>query len=154
MIDRNETVVNTYRYSPFGESLVKNETVFNPYQYTGRRFDEESGQYYYRARMYSAEQARFTSSDPAKDGANWYAYVGNNPINARDPNGESWDCSYTSTYYRCLQCCYQKYLIICMITCKGLEPGFNCKLECGYRLRRCDCYCFRRFWDSTIACLV
>ncbi len=88
VIDRNETVVNTYRYSPFGESLVKNETVFNPYQFSGRRFDEESGLYYYRARMYSALQSRFMSNDPARDGANLYAYVGNNPTGRRDPSGK------------------------------------------------------------------
>jgi len=64
---------------------------YNTYQYTGRRLDEETGQYYYRARMYSAEQSRFTTQDPAgmTDGPNMYAYVGNNPVNKRDPTGLS-----------------------------------------------------------------
>ncbi|MFW6027092.1 MAG: RHS repeat-associated core domain-containing protein, partial [Candidatus Woesearchaeota archaeon] len=38
----------------------KAETVYKPYEYTGRRLDKETGQYYYRARMYSAAQSRFT----------------------------------------------------------------------------------------------
>ena len=89
LIDEDENVVNQYRYTVFGESMYKEEEVFNPYQYTGRRYDEETGQYYYRARMYSPVQSRFISNDPMGmvDGPNMYAYVGNDPVNARDPSG-------------------------------------------------------------------
>ncbi len=89
LINADEEVVNKYRYTPFGSPRLKIETVYNPYQYTGRRLDEETGQYYYRARMYSAEQCRFTTQDPAgmQEGPNMYAYVGNNPVNHRDPSG-------------------------------------------------------------------
>ncbi len=89
LIDEDENVVNQYRYTPFGESLLKVEGVFNPYQYTGRRYDEETGQYYYRARMYSPSQGRFLSNDPLGmvDGPNMYAYVRGDPINHRDPSG-------------------------------------------------------------------
>ena len=37
--------------------------IENPYFYTGRRMDEETGQYYFRARYYDAEQGRFISRD-------------------------------------------------------------------------------------------
>ncbi len=89
LIDVNENVVNQYRYTPFGESLVREETVYNPYQFTGRRYDAESGMYYYRARMYSPDIGRFMQVDPAGmvDGTNLYAYVGNNPVNMEDPSG-------------------------------------------------------------------
>ena len=89
LIDEDENVVNRYRYTPFGESIVKIEGVFNPYQFTGRRYDQETGQYYYRARMYSPSQGRFLSQDPLGmvDGPNMYAYVRGDPVNARDPSG-------------------------------------------------------------------
>ncbi len=89
LINADEEVVNKYRYTPFGSPRLKVESVYNPYEYTGRRLDEETGQYYYRARMYSTEQCRFTTQDPAgiKQGPNMYAYVGNNPVNHRDPSG-------------------------------------------------------------------
>ncbi len=89
MINADEEVVNKYRYTPFGSPRLKVESVYNPYQYTGRRLDDETGQYYYRARMYSAEQSRFTTQDPSgmQEGPNMYAYVGNNPVNKRDPSG-------------------------------------------------------------------
>ncbi|MCK5021439.1 MAG: RHS repeat-associated core domain-containing protein [Candidatus Peribacteraceae bacterium] len=82
-------MANTYRYTPFGSSLIKDETVYNPYQFTGRRYDAESGMYYYRARMYEPGMGRFIQADPAGmvDGANMYAYVGNNPVNKKDPFG-------------------------------------------------------------------
>ncbi len=89
LINADEEVVNKYRYTPFGSPRLKVESVYNPYQYTGRRLDEETGQYYYRARMYSTEQCRFTTQDPAgmQEGPNMYAYVDNNPVNKRDPTG-------------------------------------------------------------------
>ena len=61
-----------------------------PFKYTGRRLDEETGLYYYRARYYSAEIGRFLQTDPIGygDGLNWYAYVGNDPMNGTDSSGE------------------------------------------------------------------
>ncbi|MFM0079931.1 toxin C-terminal domain-containing protein [Paraburkholderia sediminicola] len=47
------------------------------------------GLYYYKARMYSPALGRFLQTDPVgyRDDLNWYAYVGNNPINFTDPTG-------------------------------------------------------------------
>ena len=42
---------------------------------------------YLRARYYDPYQRRFVSEDPAKDGLNWYAYCGNNPVMFVDPSG-------------------------------------------------------------------
>ena len=46
--------------------------------------------YYYRARYYDPEIGRFISEDPLgfQAGMNFYAYVGNNPINNNDPTGK------------------------------------------------------------------
>lgn len=40
--------------------------------------------------MYSPERGRFLQTDPIgyKDDLNWYAYVGNNPVNNIDPEGK------------------------------------------------------------------
>jgi RHS repeat-associated protein len=89
LIDANENVVNFYRYTPFGDALIREEQVYNPHQFTGRQYDAESELYHYRARAYSADIGRFMQQDPAGmvDGANMYAYVGNNPVNGMDPSG-------------------------------------------------------------------
>ena len=65
----------------------------SPYKYTARRIDQETGNMYYRNRYYSPDLGRFMSADPIGygDGLNMYAYVGNNPVNARDPMGLSRD---------------------------------------------------------------
>ena len=42
-----------------------------------------------RARYYEAESGRFISEDPARDGANWYAYSKNNPVSNVDSSGNS-----------------------------------------------------------------
>jgi len=38
-------------------------------------------------RYYDASVGRFLSRDPIQDGYNWYAYVGNDPVNHVDPEG-------------------------------------------------------------------
>lgn len=133
----------------------KNKSIKNPYQYTGRRYDEETDQYYYRARMYSAEQCRFTSEDTAGmvDGPNMYAYVGNNPVNKRDPSGKyapqdvidggggglELDACSNADYVHCLcwnvfcGCAEYDYFFVsgqdaqCVDYCKDcLKYNFNC----------------------------
>src|SRR6202042_3810233 len=59
------------------------------FRYTGRRFDTETGLYYYRARYYSPLLGRFLHSDPIgyKPDLNLYTYVGNYLLDKTDPSG-------------------------------------------------------------------
>ena len=81
----------TTSYDAFGGMLdqsfpgTENELLF-----TGRQWDEDNRLYYYRARYYDPEIGRFISEDPlgfASGDTNFYAYVGNNPVNFNDPTG-------------------------------------------------------------------
>ena len=67
-----------------GEPYLQVNGVWN---YRGQYFDEESGMYYMRARYYNTDTGRFITEDPIKDGYNWYAYCGNNPLMFADPSG-------------------------------------------------------------------
>jgi len=57
------------------------------YRYSGEYFDVETQELYLRARQYDPSTGRFISEDVAHDGANWYAYCGNDPIKFVDPSG-------------------------------------------------------------------
>ena len=89
LTDETGTIKTQYNYSPFGVTEVIGEASDNPFQYTGRENDGDTGLYYYRARYYSPEMGRFISEDPIglAGGINMYAYVGNQPVNFRDPLG-------------------------------------------------------------------
>ncbi|MFZ1318160.1 MAG: RHS repeat-associated core domain-containing protein [Candidatus Nitrotoga sp.] len=76
-------------YGPFGENGT---TAPNRFGYTGQQYIAGLGLYYYKARWYSPTMGRFLETDPIGygDGVNWYAYVGNGPVNRRDPTGLYW----------------------------------------------------------------
>lgn len=88
LANQDGTLAQQFFYTPFGVELVGNAGE-NPFRYTGRRFDPETGLYYYRARYYDADLGRFLQVDPVGYADQWnlYAYVGNNPLNATDPTG-------------------------------------------------------------------
>lgn len=99
LTDASGSVVTTYNYSPFGKTEVTHVSgqVDQPFQFTGREYDPETGLYFYRARYYSPIMRRFISADPLRFGGgdvNWYAYVGGNPVNFKDPQGLA-RCTYS-----------------------------------------------------------
>lgn len=78
------------RYDAFGTALnLQSPGTGNDLLFTGRELDRSTGLYYYRARYYDPEIGRFLSEDALGFGAgvNFYAYVGNNPVNFNDPSG-------------------------------------------------------------------
>jgi len=83
-------IVESYRYSAFGEEEIINErgrvvedsAVGNPWRYQGKRVDKETGLIYFGQRYYDPRTGRWISPDPAGDidGPNLYTFALNNPM--------------------------------------------------------------------------
>ena len=73
-----------YDYDIFGSPITGNYTTGADYGYLGKPYDSITGLYNYGYRDYSPHTVRFTTVDPIRDGANWFAYVNNDPVNYVD----------------------------------------------------------------------
>ena len=76
-------------YDVFGGIYKGNSPYGLETGYTGKPYDSVTGLSDYGFRDYSPAHARFITEDPIRDGENWFAYVGNNPVNFIDPWGLS-----------------------------------------------------------------
>jgi RHS repeat-associated protein len=87
---KKREVVESYRYSSFGEEEIRNQSgkiisdsvVGNPWRYFGKRVDPETGLVCFGNRYYDPKIGRWTSPDPLgdMDGPNLYAFCRNNPL--------------------------------------------------------------------------
>ena len=96
------TAQERYEYEDYGEPSIFDDlgfeisesALFNTYMYTGRRYDSETGLYFYRTRYMDSAAGRFTTRDTigtwgdiAQFG-NGYSYAGGNPQSLIDPYGQ------------------------------------------------------------------
>ncbi|MGX1747972.1 MULTISPECIES: RHS repeat-associated core domain-containing protein, partial [unclassified Brevundimonas] len=89
--------LNINTYDEYGQPGSGNTGL---YQYTGQIWLPQAQAYHYKARVYAPQLGRFMQTDPIGygDGANLYAYVSADPMNAIDPlglsdvPGDTWKC--------------------------------------------------------------
>jgi len=94
--DSSGTLVDLYKYGPYGEPKDINNNEFwngSAFRYTGQMALPSLQLYYYKARVYDPKWGRFLQTDPigSKDDLDLYAYVGGDPINHSDPTGTEID---------------------------------------------------------------
>jgi RHS repeat-associated protein len=75
------TLEARYEYDAFGTPYEGTFEEGMTLGYTGKPYDPVTGLYNYGYRDYQPVTARFTTVDPVRDGANWFAYVNNDPVN-------------------------------------------------------------------------
>jgi RHS repeat-associated protein len=85
------TVLDQITYDSYGNIASESSpTNGDRFKFTGREWDSEIGQYFYRARYYGPGIGRFESEDPlgfASGDTNLFRYVRNAPILFSDPSG-------------------------------------------------------------------
>jgi RHS repeat-associated protein len=93
VINGDGEVVNKFEYLPYGETWITEGDGLNAPKYNSQELDRETSFYFYNARYYDPEIARFVTADNVVDGElssvgwNRYAYVKGNPVVYKDPSG-------------------------------------------------------------------
>jgi RHS repeat-associated protein len=90
VVDGSGAIVDHVTYDSFGRIIGQTGNIDLRFAYTGREWDGETGQYYYRARYYDAAVGRFISEDPIgfnSGDTNINRYVRNEVVYLKDPSG-------------------------------------------------------------------
>jgi RHS repeat-associated protein len=90
IVDNTGIIIDHVTYDSFGRIVGQTSPMNLRFAYTGREWDGETGQYYYRARYYDFTVGKFINEDPIGFNAgdnNLSRYVGNSPTNWEDPSG-------------------------------------------------------------------
>jgi RHS repeat-associated protein len=90
VVDNTGAVIDHITYDSFGRIVSQTSPVDLRFAYTGREWDGETSQYYYRARYYDAAVGKFIGEDPigfSAEDTNLSRYVGNSATNFIDPSG-------------------------------------------------------------------
>ena len=80
-------------YDVWGNVSADSAPGFQPFGYAGGLWDASTTLTRFGARDYDAETGRWTNKDPLRfsgGDTNFYAYVGNDPVNRLDPLGLDW----------------------------------------------------------------
>ncbi|MGK5093028.1 RHS repeat-associated core domain-containing protein [Deltaproteobacteria bacterium TL4] len=83
-------IVQRMDYGTFGNVIQDTNPGFQPFGFAGGLYDTDTKLVRFGARDYDPEIGRWTTKDPIGFNGgdmNLYAYVGNNPVNAKDPQG-------------------------------------------------------------------
>lgn len=90
--DADGALVYWSGYDAFGNPVGAPPATTDAIRFTGRFYHEALGLYEMRDRFYDPQLGRFTQEDPVRfhgGDMNLYRYVGNNPLNFRDPTGRN-----------------------------------------------------------------
>lgn len=139
LTDAAGSVYATYTYDTFGNLAASTGTVTSPFRYTAREWDAETGFYYYRARYYGPVPGRFQTEDPIrfKGGANFYAYVANNPTSSVDPLGLLRDCGQENI--ECFRRCWNQPCIPWPWSKMGRDARYRyCEAKCQDEFMECE----------------
>jgi RHS repeat-associated protein len=131
----------TRTYDAWGNLDTTSAAASGP-AYTGREWDAETGQYYYRARYYDSHRGQFLSQDPAgfSAGPNLFNYVNNNPTNHTDPSG-------LMTIAECRALAQERYLACVNSVVAFLKVSTDvCTKLCENGPPNCFAVCIRPFY--------
>ncbi|MBN1243774.1 MAG: RHS repeat protein, partial [Spirochaetales bacterium] len=127
-LDRNGTVIETPRFDVFGISLKPEAGRFSPLGFAGTALDPDTGFRDFGFRDYAPELGRFTSGDPARDGDDWFALCGNDPVNFTDRSG----LSAEELYLQQAHMAGGEWVADYPVACK-LFSAYNALVAEGYR---------------------
>ncbi|QAA57344.1 RHS repeat-associated core domain-containing protein [Akkermansia muciniphila] len=90
VFDREGAVAAIYDYSPYG-TATRTGRLVQPVQWSAEMHDDDLALVYYNYRYYNPRDGRWINRDPIAEQGGWnsYSFVGNNPIDSFDINGQN-----------------------------------------------------------------